>query len=200
MDSIKKIVFLAIAAIGQGLTMSIFLFPHFIPSGGAAGLSVIMNVLFQIPFGITIWVLNASLLCVAFKYLGKINVILTLYCVTWTSVTIQLLTPYVNSPLSHVLLDLILGSILFGICLGIIFRLGASSGGMDILALIISKWKGTQPGITLFWINGSILLFAGIVVEWRIILFALVCQFIATKMIDWVGQIHILVVHKSKEF
>ncbi|MCA1029771.1 YitT family protein [Bacillus timonensis] len=192
MNIMKKGTILTIAAAIQGVAMATFLFPHFIPSGGAASVGVLFNYLLDVPFAITLWTLNASLLLAAMKWLGKSNALWTMYCVTVTSAVINAISPHMERPLSSELLDLTIGSVIFGIGLGILFRLGASSGGMDILALIISKTKGYPPGKTLFWINGSILLLTGVVVDLKIILYALACQFIATRIVDQVHKVQIL--------
>jgi uncharacterized membrane-anchored protein YitT (DUF2179 family) len=182
---------LGIAATIQGVAMSVFLFPHFIPSGGAASVGVLFNYLLDVPFAVSLWALNASLLLAAMKWLGKDNALWTMYCVTVTSAVVNLISPLMTAPVSNVILDLMIGSVVFGIGLGILFRMGASSGGMDILALIIAKTKGLSPGKTLFWINGSLLLLTGIVVDWKIILYAVVCQFIGTRILDVIYKIHL---------
>ncbi|MGG4167887.1 YitT family protein [Rossellomorea vietnamensis] len=184
MNVLRKAVILGFASTIQGLAMAVFLFPHFIPSGGAASVSVLLNYLLHIPFAVTLWVMNACLLGAAVKWLGKGNAIWTMYCVTVTSGVVNAADPFLTGTVSSVLVDLLIGSILFGIGVGVLFRMGASSGGMDILALIISKLKGYSPGKTLFVINGSVLLLTGIVVDLKIILFAIACQFIATRILD----------------
>jgi uncharacterized membrane-anchored protein YitT (DUF2179 family) len=188
MKHLRKSVILFIASGIQGSAMAIFLFPHFIPSGGAASVSVLLNYLVQVPFSITLWVLNAGLLIAAGKWLGKSSALWTLYCVTVTSYTVNLISPHMRSPLTNVIIDMGIGAVLFGIGIGLLFRMGASSGGMDILALIISKLRGNSPGRTLFGINGSLLLLTGIVVDLRVILYALICQFIGTKILDMIYE------------
>jgi uncharacterized membrane-anchored protein YitT (DUF2179 family) len=191
MGVLRKAVILGLASSIQGLAMSVFLFPHFIPSGGAASVSVLLNYLLHIPFAVTLWVLNVCLLGAAAKWLGKDNALWTMFCVTVTSVVVDAVTPFITGAVSYVLVDLLIGSLLFGIGVGILFRMGASSGGMDILALIISKMKGVSPGKTLFIINGSVLLLTGIVVDFSIILYAIACQFIGTKMLDIIINLQI---------
>ncbi|MBH9965299.1 YitT family protein [Rossellomorea oryzaecorticis] len=184
MNHLLKSVILFIASGIQGTAMAVFLFPHFIPSGGAASVSVLLNYLLHVPFSITLWVLNAGLLIAAVKWLGKSNALWTLYCVTVTSITVNLISPHMKAPLSNVIPDMGIGAVLFGIGIGILFRMGASSGGMDILALIISKLRDSSPGRPLFFINGSLLLLTGIVVDLKVIVYALICQFIGTKILD----------------
>jgi uncharacterized membrane-anchored protein YitT (DUF2179 family) len=191
MHVLYKSLILGIAAGIQGIAMTFFLFPHFIPSGGAASLAVLFNYLLETPYSVTLWVLNAGLLLAAAKWLGKSSVFWTLFCVSVTSVTIDFLTPYITEPLNPVLLDLLLGAAIFGVGVGILFRMGASSGGMDILALIISKARGSAPGRTLFYINGSLLLLTGVVVDWKVIVYAVICQMIGTRMIDLIYKLDV---------
>lgn len=191
MHVLYKSLILGIAAGIQGIAMTFFLFPHFIPSGGAASLAVLFNYLLDTPYSVTLWVLNAGLLLAAAKWLGKSSVFWTLFCVSVTSVTIDFLTPYITEPLNPVFLDLLLGAAVFGVGVGILFRMGASSGGMDILALIISKARGSAPGRTLFYINGSLLLLTGVVVDWKVIVYAVICQMIGTRMIDLIYKLNV---------
>ncbi|KKB33836.1 YitT family protein [Bacillus thermotolerans] len=175
----------------QGLAMTFFLFPHHISSGGAAGIGIILNYLFHTPYAATLWTLNAVMIAAALKWLGKSSAAGTMFCVSVASLTIHFFSPFVKGPLGSVIFDLGIGAVMVGIGLGILFRLGASSGGMDILALIISKWKGWKTGRTLFYINSSILLLTGLIVDIRTIFYAVVCQWIASRAIDWIGSISI---------
>lgn len=191
MNILTKSIMLGLAASIQGVAMATFLFPHFIPSGGAASVGILLNYILNMPFAVTLWVLNASLLLAAVKWLGKSSALWTMYCVTVTSATVNLISPLMTNPISNVIIDLVLGSIVFGIGIGILFRMGASSGGMDILALILSKTKGLPPGKTLFWINGSLLVVTGSIVDWKIILYAVVCQFIGTRILDLIYNLQL---------
>ena len=193
MKNFNKVILLTVGSVVQGLAMALFLFPHFIPSGGAAGISVILHHIWDVPFAWTIWILNAVLLVMAFKWLGIASVCWTMYCVSVTAIIINIVSMEVLYPLNFILVDLFLGAILFGIGLGLLFKFGASSGGMDILALILCKIRKTKPGKTLFYINGTILLVAGFILDWKIVLYAIVCQFIITRVVDLVVQFRLKV-------
>jgi len=183
-----KSIILAFASAIQGAAMSLFLFPHYIPSGGAAGIGVLLNYIWNVPYATSIWLLNAAMIVAAIKWLGKSNALWTMYCVGAAALTINLLSPSINHPIGNVWVDLILGSLLFGFGVGVLFKMGASSGGMDILALIISSFTKQTPGKVLFWINSSILLTAGFVIDWKVIMYALICQWVGTRMIDMIGK------------
>lgn len=182
----------------QGLAMALFLFPHAVPSGGVAGIAILNNYFFQVPLGLTLWIINFGLLLLAVKKLGKQTALWTIYCVAVTSITVDWLGSLIHHPINNMFVDVIYGALIFGLGVGILFRYGASSGGMDILALIISKWTGKKPGLLLFWMNSTVLIFTALTVGASIILFAVMCQWISTKIIDYVrtAQFH----KKAKQY
>jgi uncharacterized membrane-anchored protein YitT (DUF2179 family) len=184
---LKALILTSASAI-QGTAMSLFLFPHYIPSGGAAGIGVLLNYIWNVPYAASIWLLNAVMIVAAVKWLGKSNALWTMYCVGAAALTINALSPHIRHPIGNVWMDLVFGALLFGFGVGTLFKMGASSGGMDILALILSKVTGWPAGKVLFWINSSILLAAGIVIHWKVIMYALICQWIGTKIIDLIGK------------
>lgn len=181
-----KVIWFTSGAFLQGLAMALFLFPHAVPSGGVAGIAILNDYFFQVPLGLTLWIINFGLLLLAVKKLGKQTALWTIYCVAVTSITVDWLGSLIQNPINNMLFDVIYGALIFGIGVGILFRYGASSGGMDILALIIAKWTGKKPGMILFWINSIVLLFTALTVGASIILFAVTCQWISTKIIDYV--------------
>jgi uncharacterized membrane-anchored protein YitT (DUF2179 family) len=183
---LQKVIWFTTGAFLQGLSMAVFLFPHAIPSGGVAGIAILNNYFFQIPLALTLWIINFGLLLLAVKKLGKQTALWTIYCVAVTSVTVDWLSSLIQSPVNNMLFDVIYGALIFGIGVGILFRFGASSGGMDILALILAKWMGKKPGVILFWINSIVLLLTALTMGFEIILFALMCQWIGTKIIDYI--------------
>lgn len=172
----------------QGLAMSLFLFPYDIPSGGAAGVAILINYFFQLPYGVSLWLFNFALLIVTVKWLGKKKTLATIYSVTITSLTISILEiSELTGVTSHLLpVDLVVGAVIFGCGVGVLFRNGSSSGGMAIAALLIEKYRNKPPGKSLFWINSLIFLSISIVKDWKIIILAIICQWIATKVIDFV--------------
>lgn len=183
---LHRIIWLTIGAFLQGLAMAAFLFPHAIPSGGVAGIAILNHYFFSLPLGLTLWTINFGLLLLAVKKLGKKAALWTIYCVAVTSITVDWITTHVPNPLNGTLIDVIYGAIIFGTGVGILFRFGASSGGMDILALIFAKWSGKKPGTILFMINSFVLVITSLTIGFEIILFALLCQWISTRIIDYV--------------
>ncbi|MEH7333154.1 YitT family protein [Neobacillus drentensis] len=170
----------------QGFSMSIFLFPHSIPSGGAAGLAILLNHWFHLSLGFSLWLANIVFLMFALKYFGFTWTIRTIISVATTSTVVSFLTSQV--PLQHInlLFDIVSGSIFFGIGVGLLIRAGASSGGMVIPALMIANYKKWSPGKVMMGINFIIFLLTALVINYKIVIFAIICQFFSTNIIDYI--------------
>mgnify|MGYP001201178077 CR=1 FL=1 len=175
---------LTIGAMIQGVSMALFLFPHGIPSGGAAGVAILLNHWFRMPHGAALWLANFALLTLALYSFGYRWTLRTMYSVTVTSYTVHVFELYVYLPHVHLFFDLICGGLVFGIGVGILIRFGASSGGMVIPSLIIATRMRYPPGKVMFWLNMTIFIVASTVIDWKIAFYAIFCQWFSTQIID----------------
>ncbi|HET7628098.1 MAG TPA: YitT family protein [Bacillales bacterium] len=171
----------------QGMSMALFLFPHHIPSGGAAGLAILLNHFLHLPLGIALWFVNFSMLLFAIHWFGIPWTLRTMYAVTVTSLTIGFFDRFTDMPHVHLGIDLLAGSILFGLGVGLMIKYGASSGGMVIPALAIAAYRREPPGRTMFWMNLGVFLLTATVIDFKIVLFAVTCEWASTKIIDGVN-------------
>ncbi|MCF6139295.1 YitT family protein [Pseudalkalibacillus berkeleyi] len=197
-QTVKTLLTLTLGALIQGIGMGLFLFPHHIPSGGAAGIAVINEFFWNIPHGWSLWLVNVPLLFAAVKFLGAGSAGKTVFAVTVTSITVDVIGLVLSAPISVPWIDLLFGACLFGIGVGILFKNGASSGGMAILAQIFAKMFNRPPGQVMFWINGVIFLITAFVVGWWIFLFAICTQWIGTKVLDIVYKEQLTIVKLRK--
>ena len=171
--------------------MGVFLFPNYIPSGGAGGFTVLLNYWFEIPLSISLFIVNASMLLFAFHYLGGGSAIGTLAGITVTSISVNIFNVYVESPFKNVWVDLIVGSLFLGTGIAILYRQRVSNGGVGVIALIIAKYKNIDPSKSLFWINGVIFVITAYIIDWQIVIQALICQWISTKTVGWLYNVNI---------
>jgi uncharacterized membrane-anchored protein YitT (DUF2179 family) len=172
------------ASMLQGVAMAIFLFPHHIPSGGNAGLAILLNHWFHLSLGFALWSVNFIFLTVAIYFFGIAWTVRTMFAVTITSITVMSFKTVHPIAVGHPLIDMVIGGILFGLGVGLLVKHGASSGGMLIPALMISTSRGLAPGRTMFWINISIFSLTAFIMDWQIIIYAVICQWISTYVID----------------
>lgn len=162
--------------------MKLFLFPYNIPSGGAAGISVLLHHLLLIPNGTGLFVLNALLLFMGLRLYGVSFTAKTMFTVFLMSVTVDLL-PF-QPPVSDRWVAATLGALGFGTSMSIILYSGSTTGGMDILAKWLEQRWGTPFGSNLFVINSLILLTAGALLGWQITVLGVYVQLLANGVIN----------------
>lgn len=172
----------------QGFGMGLFLFPNYIPSGGAGGIAVLINYWFHINMGLALWIVNISMLFFGVKVLGKRFALWTVVGITITSISLHFFEQGF-SPERNLIFDVVAGSIFLGTGIGILMRQGVSNGGVGVVALIISTKRNILPGKPLLLVNVCIFLITAIIIDWKIILLALISQWISTKIIDQVCQL-----------
>lgn len=184
-----KILTLVIGSFLAGVSMKLFLFPFNIPSGGAAGISVLLHNLLHIPNGMGLFVLNSGLLLLAFRLYGAAFVSRTLFTVFTMSVTVDLL-PF-QPPVSDSWIAAVFGALGFGVSMSIILYSGSTTGGMDILAKWLEQKWGLPFGTNLFVINSVILLTAGALLSWKITLLGVFVQFLSNSVINLLRKVRV---------
>ncbi|WP_394232316.1 YitT family protein [Niallia oryzisoli] len=183
--------YLLVGAIIQGMSMSLFLFPHSIPSGGGAGIAILLNHWFGISLGFSLWLANIFFLIFALNYFGFTWTVRTIIAVATTSTVVSILSADLSLPHINILFDIFTGSIFFGIGVGVLIRVGASSGGMAIPAVMIASYKKWSPGKVMMAINFCIFVLTSLVIDYKIVIYAIICQFISTNMIDIIYNLQI---------
>lgn len=131
----------------------VFLIPNNMVGGGVTGISAILLYAFHIPVSISFFVINLILLLIALKILGKAFGVKTVYAIIVTSLFFDLVPNFVPDTFiaeiavgNGKLLCSIFGGAMAGLGIGICFSQGGSTGGTDIIALIITKYKNVSPG------------------------------------------------------
>ncbi len=197
----------ALMAIGIG----VFLVDAKVVPGGVSGLAMAIHYMSgnTLPIGTLIWVFNVPLFIWGFKVLGKRFGAKTFYGFTTSSAFIDLFrgdlpgfgfvrlqdTSTVKDLLQNDFLFLILiGAVLLGVGLGIIFKFRGTTAGSDIVAAIMQKKYGVKPGMAIMLIDFFVILLAGIVIELKdladarpafsLTLYAFFLLFISARIID----------------
>ncbi|WP_233500593.1 YitT family protein [Paenibacillus antibioticophila] len=167
----------------QGFAMGVFLFPHAIPAGGCAGLAILLYHSLQLPVSIGLWATNILFLLLAVHHLGRVSAVGTIIVITATAVSVNFFQVYLHSPFSNVWLDLIAGSVFLGAGISVLLRERFTNGGIGFVALALARRRKVNPGSTLFWMNAVIFLLTAVVIDWSIIVLALLCQWISTRIV-----------------
>lgn len=152
---VKSHIIITLAVFLSAFAWTGFLIPNHMLGGGVTGLSTIIYWIMDIPTGVTIFVLNAILIIISFRSLGRRFAISTIYSVIITSVFFVVMQEYFgDTPLiSDRFLAVVLGAGLNGVACGIIFLEGSSTGGTDIVVMMINKYRNVTLGRLTLFIN-----------------------------------------------
>ncbi len=207
----KDYIFIAIGSAIMAIGIGIFLVDAKVVPGGASGLSMAIYYLSggKIPIGITVWIINIPLFLWGYKVLGKRFGIKTFYGFTLSSFFIDFFRgdipgfAYVRLQDSQTIRDLfqhdflfliLIGSVMLGLGLGIIFKFRGTTAGSDIVAAIMQKKFGIKPGQAIMIIDFFVISLAGIIIEMKdlspdkpalsLTLYAFFLLFISSKIID----------------
>mgnify|MGYP002090952570 CR=1 FL=1 len=132
-----------------------FLVPHKIVGGGATGIATVLFYLFKIPVGIGYFLVNILLLIIAMKVLGPKFGIKTIFAIIVGSVFLGIMQPLM--PVDGILPDekfmsTIIAAMLTGIGIGVSLSVGGSTGGTDIIAMLVTKYHNVSPGRVLMYV------------------------------------------------
>ena len=125
-----------------------FLIPNGLASGGLTGLCTILQYGLGIPVGITYPILNIVLLILGFLSLGKGFGFKTIYVILLTSVLFDVMPQFESLQvlMDEKLLVALVGAAMESIGIGLVLLRGGSTGGTDIIAMMINKYWPVSPG------------------------------------------------------
>ena len=147
LKSIKDYVVLCIGCLIYCLGWTTFLIPAGIASGGGTGLCTILYFATGIPVAYSFFALNAILLIIGFLLLGKGFGVKTIVAIIVSSILFDVL-PYLNFVITFDdrLITAIVGGLVEAIGIGLVLMSGGSTGGTDIVAMVINKYWPVSPG------------------------------------------------------
>ena len=144
---------------------TIFMIPNNLIGGGLTGVSSIIQYAVGIKMGYTYFVLNAILLVTAFVVIGANFGGKTIYAIILASVGLNVLQDLIPAAIIETLsvqngklMSTLMGGILSGAGIGMSMSQGGSTGGTDIIALIVNKYRNISPGRIILWIDAVIIL------------------------------------------
>jgi uncharacterized membrane-anchored protein YitT (DUF2179 family) len=185
----KEYLLIILGSIFYAISTVLFIFPHSLLLGGTSGISVILNFfLFFSPSNI-LMVINFSLIIIAFWVLGKgmglktlIGSSLTTVFVGFFEKVLGLNEPIIQNPY----VSAVIGSVIIAISSGIMFFVRSSSGGTDVIALIIQKFSNIKIGKALLITDVLIVIVGGLLSNWVILISSFLGLLVKTLGIDFV--------------
>jgi uncharacterized membrane-anchored protein YitT (DUF2179 family) len=173
----------------MGLAYSLFLIPHHFVPGGVSGIAIIINYFTKLPVGALIIALNIPIFLLGLRTMGKRYVAGSLLGMVLSSVMIDIFHEIlrVRAATQNEILAAIYGGIMLGAGLGLVFRGRASTGGSDIIGMILSKYTGMSLGFGIM-VSDFLIISASGLALWSLEapLYGYIVLFLSTRVIDLV--------------
>nr|WP_157295119.1 YitT family protein [Bhargavaea sp. CC-171006] len=188
---IKNLIMILFGAAIFSFGLVHFNIQHELAEGGFTGLTLILLFVFKLDPAIMNLVLNVPMFFIGWKLLGRKTFIYTVVGTVAVSVFLRIFTTYQYD--IHMENDLLLVSlfagVFIGIGLGIIFRFGGTTGGVDIIARLANKYYGWSMGRTMFIFDaGVILLSWATYLTMPKMMYTLVAVYVGARVIDFVQE------------
>lgn len=202
---------ITVGAFLMAVGLAVFLVDAKVVPGGVSGLSMAVHFLSggRVPVGLTMWLFNIPLYLWGIRELGKQFGVRTLVGFTTNAFFIDLLrgdVPGLSSIRLHehpaivtlrntdFLFLILVGSVLLGVGLGIIFKFRGTTAGSDVIAAVGQKRWGLKPGVVFMAVDSLVIVFAGIVIHLRhldterpaltLSLYAFFLLFVSSRLVD----------------
>lgn len=186
-ENIKNSLYVIVGSHLYAIAIVCFLNPANIAPGGATGTSIILNHLFGLPIGTVSILINIPILYAGYRKLSRGLIVKSSIALILTSLLIDVvITPLLPVYSGDRLLGSVFGGVLLGIGLGMIFSAGYTTGGTDILSLLLRlKFPHLRIGLAIliidcFVLAASVLLFHDIEAG----LYGIIALFCSGKLVD----------------
>jgi len=186
---VMKYVVLTVFSIVLGFAFNLFLLPHEILSGGVTGLAMILGLILPINAGIWLFILNIPVFIIGLMKLGKEFVWNSIFSVLITSISMQYIP--ILKIADDPLLSAVFGGVITGAAIGFIVRFNGSTGGADVIGLVITQKYDIRLGAMIFGINSTVVFISGFFFSWNLAMLTMASIYITGVVIDRVHTRHI---------
>ncbi len=187
MRKLSNFLFMSFGCVLLAFGVYFFKIPNGFATGGVTGIGTLLAQLTSLSAGAWIWILNILLLVLGFLFLGRQNVVKTIYCsMLYSAITylLEVLVPLSQPLTDQPLLELFYAMLLTAIGSAMIFNSDASSGGTDIVALILKKFTSIDVGKALLCVDFIVAASAFLVFDVKTGLFSLLGLFAKAFIVD----------------
>jgi uncharacterized membrane-anchored protein YitT (DUF2179 family) len=188
---IKNIIFILFGSAIYAFGLVHFNMQNNLAEGGFTGITLLLYFLFDIDPSITNLALNVPLFFIGWKLLGRNSFLYTIIGTVGLSLFLWIFQRYtIHMPLKHdMTLAALFAGVFVGVGLGIIFRYGGTTGGVDIIARLVHKYKGISMGKTMFTFDAVVITLSLLLyLSYREAMYTLVAVFIAARVIDFMQE------------
>ncbi|OCA87492.1 YitT family protein [Pseudobacillus wudalianchiensis] len=197
-----------IGAFLNALSMNLFLIPANVYASGFQGVAQLLSNIFtsftpiNVSVGFLLVLLNIPVALLGWFKVGKSFTVFSFLSVVISTIFLELIP--VKAVSEDIILNAVFGGVIGATGVGLTLKWGASTGGLDIVAMILSRMKDRPIGNYFLVMNGIIILLAGIIFGWEKALYTLVALYVSTRVVDAIHTRHakltaMIITDKSQE-
>lgn len=187
LNRLKPYIGITVGAVVFAAGLNYFTIANRLAEGGVTGIALLLHYILKLPIGAMLLALNIPLFLLGWHYLGWRFTLRSLYGVLVVSVATAFIGTHAPPAPDRLLAALYAGAIT-GFGLGIIFRSGGTTGGVDIIARILWHKRGIEIGRTMFTGDLIVMVANALLLNYETAMYSLVAMFIASRVIDVVQE------------
>lgn len=204
----RRIVIVIFSSLLLAISLNFFLINANVYASGFSGAAQLVSSIFkdflnvQVSTGILLFIFNIPVLLLGWFKVGKGFTVYSIISVIFATLFLEILP--VISVSEDIILNAVVGGVIGGAAVGLSLKLGASTGGMDIIAMVLSRLQDRPIGIYFLTLNAIIILMAGILYEPENALYTMLTLYVTTLVIDAIHTRHekltaMIITHKAPE-
>ncbi|SDC28380.1 Uncharacterized membrane-anchored protein YitT, contains DUF161 and DUF2179 domains [Pelagirhabdus alkalitolerans] len=191
----KRIFIVILGALINAMALNFFLIGADVYASGFTGMAQLLSTVFTdfldidfISTGLWLLILNIPVGVLGWFKVGRHFTVYSFVSVIMTTLFLEII-PIVTFS-DDIMLNAVFGGVLGGFGVGITLKWGASTGGSDIVAMVLSRMKDKPIGGYLMVVNGVIIFFAGVLNEPENALYTLLALYVTTRVVDGLHTRH----------
>lgn len=204
----RRILVVILGSFLLALSLNFFLINANVYASGFSGFAQLLSSIFKdflsldLTTGVLLLLLNIPVLIIGWFKIGKGFTIYSILSVIFSTLFLEVLP--VISLSDDIILNAVAGGVIGGIAVGISLKYGASTGGMDIVAMILSRLQDKPIGVYFLILNAIIIFVAGILYEPENALYTMLTLYVTTLVIDAIHTRHekvtvLIVTHEAEK-
>ncbi|HEY0828256.1 MAG TPA: YitT family protein [Bacilli bacterium] len=189
MINVYRILIIFFSSVVIGFAFNMFLLPHEVLIGGLAGVAMMLGLFTPMNAGFWIILLNIPILVWGWLKLGRGFIINSIFSVTVTALSMQYIP--IKEVTDDPLLSSVYGGVIAGAAIGLIIRNYGTTGGIDIIVLLLTRSRDLPVGGMIFIMNSIVVILCGFMFNWELALYTMASIYIVGILIDRIHTRHI---------
>ena len=183
---VVKYLLIMLGALIYAVAFQFFMFPNAIVAGGVTGIAMIINAVTRWPVGVMIIVMNVPLFLISWRHFGLEYMIASLVGMGLSSVLVDLFAVSGFAATTDPMLAAIIGGVIKGAGLGIIYYQNGSTGGIDIVIKFLrQRYSHINFGTIMLIVDAAIVVaYALVLDQYQSAMYSIIAMYVVTKVVD----------------